>query len=299
MLTLPKRILFFVLTNMLVIGLMTVVCYVFGVESYMSGTGLNLPGLLIFSALFGFLGSAVSLLLSKWMAKRGTGTVLIKTPQNPTEQWLVDTVRGLASQSNIGMPEVGIFPSPAPNAFATGWNRNNALVAVSAGLLQSMDKQEVEAVLAHEIAHVANGDMITMALMQGVMNTFVIFLSRVIGYLVDRLVLKNERGYGLGYYATVIVAQIALGILANVVVMWFSRIREFRADAGAARLRGPDAMIAALEALRRPAPTELPKSLAAFGIRGGKTGGMRALFASHPSIDDRIAALERFKQRSA
>jgi heat shock protein HtpX len=295
MLTWPKRIFFFVLTNMLVIFLMSMVCWIFGVESYMTGTGLNLTALLIFSALFGFLGSAVSLFLSKWMAKRGTGTVLIKTPSNPTEQWLIDSVRGLSSKAGIGMPEVGIFPSEAPNAFATGWNRNNALVAVSAGLLRSMNKDEVEAVLAHEVAHVANGDMITMALMQGVMNTFVIFLSRVIGYAVDKLVLKNERGYGMGYYATVFAAQILLGMLAGIVVSWFSRLREFRADAGAARLRGPEAMISALEALRSPSPAQMPKSLAAFGIRSGTAGGFRALFSTHPSIDDRIAALRQFK----
>jgi heat shock protein HtpX len=297
MMTWPKRIFFFVLTNALVIGLFSIICWVFGVESYMVGTGLNLKALLIFSALFGFLGSAVSLFISKWMAKRGTGTVIIQTPQNPTEQWLIDSVRDLSQKAGIGMPEVGIFPSEAPNAFATGWNRNNALVAVSAGLLQAMSKDEVEAVLAHEVAHVANGDMITMALMQGVMNTFVIFLSRVIGYAVDKFVFKTERGYGLGYYAVVIVAQIVLGILASIVVNWFSRLREYRADAGAARLRGPDAMIAALEALRTPAPSEMPKSLAAFGIRGG--GRIGALFSTHPTIEQRIAALQQFKARSA
>lgn len=296
MLTWPKRIFFFVLTNILVITLMSIVCWIFQVPSHLTGTNLNLGALLVFSAIFGFIGSAVSLFLSKWMAKRGTGTVLITTPQNQTEQWLVDTVRGLSDKSGIGMPEVGIFPSEAPNAFATGWNRNNALVAVSAGLLQTMSKDEVEAVLAHEVAHVANGDMITMALMQGVMNTFVIFLSRVIGYAVDKFVFKTERGVGWGYYITVIVAQIALGILASIVVNWFSRLREYRADAGAARLRGPDAMISALEALRSPAPSEMPKSIAAFGIRGGG-GGWAALFSTHPSIDDRIKALERFKQR--
>jgi heat shock protein HtpX len=299
MLTLPKRILFFVLTNMLVIFLMGMVCWIFGVESYMTGTGLNLKALLIFSALFGFLGSGVSLLLSKWMAKRGTGTVIIKAPSNPTEQWLMDSVRHLSSKAGIGMPEVGIFPSPAPNAFATGWNRNNALVAVSAGLLESMGQDEVEAVLAHEVAHVANGDMITMALMQGVMNTFVIFLSRVIGYAVDKLVLKNERGYGLGYYATVIIAQIALGMLAGIVVSWFSRLREYRADAGAARLHSPEAMISALEALRDPNPSQMPKSLAAFGIRSGRASGFRALLSTHPDINDRIAALQRFKTHAA
>ena len=298
MITWPKRIFFFVLTNMLVIFLMTVVCQIFHIDTRVGGQ-LNLIGLLIFSAIFGFMGSAVSLLLSKWMAKRGTGTVVIGTPQNQTEQWLKETVRDLAQSAKIGMPEVGIFPSESPNAFATGWNRNNALVAVSAGLLQAMDKREVEAVLAHEIAHVANGDMITMALMQGVMNTFVIFLSRVIGYFVDRVVLKNDRGYGLGYYATVIGAQILLGILASVVVMWFSRHREYRADAGAARLRGPDAMVSALERLRSPAPSDMPKSLAAFGIRGGKGGGLAALFSSHPPIDKRIAELQRLKQHGA
>ncbi len=291
MLTWPKRIFFFAVTNMLVIALMTFVSFFFGIDGHVGGE-LNLVGLLLFSAVFGFAGSFISLLLSKWIAKRGTGAKVITEPRNETERWLLETVRGQASQSGIGTPEVAIFPSESPNAFATGFSRNNSLVAVSAGLLRVMDQREVEAVLAHEIAHVANGDMITMALMQGVMNTFVIFLSRIIGYAVDRVVFKSNRGYGIGYYMTVIFAQIVLGMLANVVVMWFSRVREYRADAGAAKLVGAEAMIGALERLRDPTPAELPKSLAAFGING-KGGGLAALFRSHPSIDKRIASLRR------
>jgi len=300
MMSWPKRIFFFAVTNLLVILLMSIICAVFDVGSYMTGSGLNVMGLLIFSAIFGFVGAFISLAISKWVAKRGTGARVIENPQNPTEQWLVDTVRRQTEAVGLGMPEVAIFPSPEPNAFATGMSRNNALVAVSEGLLQHMDKTQVEAVLAHEVSHVANGDMITMALMQGVMNTFVIFLSRVIGYAVDRLVLKNERGRGIGFWVTTLVAQVILGILASIVVRWFSRLREYRADAGAARLEGPDAMISALRALQGPSPSELPESIAAFGIRGGgQPSGFMALFMTHPHIEDRIASLERFKQRSA
>lgn len=289
------RILLFVATNAAVLVLISIVFQFFGIEGILAenGVDLNLGALLLMSAVIGFGGSFISLALSKWMAKRSMRVQIIDQPRNRTEQWLVDTVRRQSEEAGIGMPEVGIFPSPDPNAFATGMRRNNALVAVSAGLLQNMGSDEVEAVLGHEIAHVANGDMVTMGLLQGVVNTFVIFLSRVIGHVVDRVVFKTERGYGPAYYIVSIVAQIFLSILASMIVMWFSRRREFRADAGGASLAGRHKMIAALEALKRGSePQDLPGEMAAFGISGGIAGGFKRFFMSHPPLEERIQALK-------
>jgi heat shock protein HtpX len=256
--------------------------------------GLNLQSLIIFAAVLGFGGSFISLAMSKWMAKRATGAMVIEQPRNATEQWLFETVRRQAKQAGIGMPEVAVYDAPDINAFATGMKRDAALVAVSTGLLQSMDKDEAEAVLGHEITHVANGDMVTLALIQGVLNTFVIVLSRVVGYFVDRVLLKNDRGFGIGFYVSTIVAQIVLGILASMIVMWFSRQREFRADRGGAKLAGREKMIAALERLKAAhEPAQLPEQMAAFGISGGRDGGWKRLFMSHPPLDERIAALQQ------
>lgn len=289
------RILLFMATNIAVLVLVSVVFSLLGLEGILSANGvdLNLISLLVFCALFGFTGSLASLLLSKYMAKRGTGTHIIEAPRNRDEQWLLDTVKSLSQDAGIGMPEVGIFPSDAANAFATGWNRNDALVAVSTGLMRRFEEREVRAVLAHEIGHVANGDMITLTLIQGVMNTFVLFFARIIGHTVDRVVFKTERGYGLGYYAVTMVAQIVLGILASMIIMWFSRYREYRADAAGARLAGSGNMIAALQRLKveQGLPDELPGELTAFGIRSGGRSGLASLFSSHPPLDDRILAL--------
>ena len=289
------RILLFLATNAAVLVLISVVFQVLGIESILAqnGVDLNLEALLVMSAVIGFAGSFISLALSKFMAKRAMGVQVIEQPSNRTEQWLVDTVKRQAEAAGIGMPEVGVFNSPQPNAFATGMRRNDALVAVSTGLLQNMEAGEVEAVLGHEVAHVANGDMVTMALLQGVVNTFVIFLSRVIGHTVDRVVFKTERGYGPAYYIVSILAQIFLSILASMIVMWFSRRREFRADEGGASLASREKMIGALRALQRESePVDMPGQLAAFGISGGIGQGLRALFSSHPPLIDRIAALE-------
>lgn len=267
---------------------------VLGIEGILAenGVDLNLQALLVMSAVIGFGGSFISLAISKFMAKRSMGVQIIEQPGNNTEQWLVETVRRQAQQAGIGMPEVGVFQSPDPNAFATGMRRNHALVAVSSGLLQNMDAGQVEAVLGHEISHVANGDMITMGLLQGVVNTFVIFLSRIIGHVVDRVVFKTERGYGPAYFITSIVAQIFLSILASMIVMWFSRHREFRADSGGASLAGRGKMIGALQALQRAhEPKDLPGEFAAFGISGGLGAGVKKLFMSHPPLEERIAAL--------
>ena len=288
------RILLFLATNAAILVLISIVFQVFGFEGILAenGVDLNLQALLVMSAVIGFGGSFISLAMSKFLAKRSMGVKIIEQPANSTEQWLVSTVQRQAEQAGIGMPEVGIFDSPEPNAFATGMSRNNALVAVSAGLLQNMDANEVEAVLGHEITHVSNGDMVTMGLIQGVINTFVIFLSRVIGHVVDRVVFKTERGYGPAYFITSIVAQIFLSILASVIVMWFSRRREFRADAGGASLAGRGKMIAALQALQRGSePHDLPGEFAAFGISGGLGTGIKKLFMSHPPLEERIAAL--------
>ena len=258
-----------------------------------SGAGLDMNALLVFSCAFGFGGAFISLALSKWMAKRSMRVQIVKTPSTQQERWLLQTVERQAQRAGIGMPEVGIFPSDVVNAFATGMRRNNALVAVSSGLLRQMTPDEAEAVLAHEVAHVANGDMVTMGLLQGVLNTFVIFLSRVIGHVVDRVVFRNERGFGIGYFVVSIVAQIVLSILATIVVMWFSRWREFRADAGGANLAGRQKMLAALQRLQQNQAEDLPGELAAFGINGGRPTGLRALFMSHPPLEDRIAALQK------
>lgn len=289
------RILLFLATNLAVIVLASVTFRVLGFESILqeNGVNLDLTALLVFCALIGFGGSFVSLLMSKRIAKWSTRAQVIETPQSETERWLVQTVERLAQKAGIGMPEVAIFPMAQPNAFATGASRNNALVAVSVGLLENMRADEVEAVLGHEIGHVANGDMVTLTLIQGVVNTFVLFLARIAGFLVDRLVLKNERGLGIGYFATTIVAEIVLGILATAIVMWFSRYREFRADTAGASLAGRSKMIAALERLKRSqeTPNTMPDSMVAFGINRGVQQGIRAMFASHPPLDDRIAAL--------
>jgi heat shock protein HtpX len=289
------RIALFLATNAAVLVLISVVFQLLGIEGILAenGVDLNLKALLVMSAVIGFGGSFISLAISKFMAKRSMGVKVIEQPANKTEQWLVDVVRRQAQQAGIGMPEVGIFDSPEPNAFATGMRRNSALVAVSSGLLQNMKADEVEAVLGHEISHVSNGDMVTMGLIQGVVNTFVIFLSRIIGHVVDRVVFKTERGYGPAYYITSIVAQIFLSILASIIVMWFSRRREFRADAGGASLAGRNKMIGALQALQRAhEPRDLPGEFAAFGIAGGIGGGMKRLFMTHPPLEERIAALQ-------
>jgi heat shock protein HtpX len=289
------RIFLFLATNAAVLVLISVVFKVLGIDGILQANqvDLNLQALLIMSAVIGFGGSFISLALSKFMAKRSMGVKIIDQPRSQTEQWLVETVRRQAKQAGIGMPEVGIFNAPEPNAFATGMSRNNALVAVSSGLLQNMNSDEVEAVLGHEITHVSNGDMVTMGLLQGVVNTFVIFLSRVIGHVVDRVVFKTERGYGPAYFITSIVAQVFLSILASMIVMWFSRRREFRADAGGATLAGRGKMIGALQALQRAhEPKDLPGEFAAFGISGGFATGLKKLFLSHPPLEERIAALQ-------
>lgn len=291
-----KRIFLFLLTNIAVMVVLSATMSVLGVGRYLTANGLDLTQLLIFSALIGFTGSIISLLISKWMAKRSTGARVIdpQSPANPREAWLLDTVHQLADRAGIGRPEVAIYDG-APNAFATGAFKNNALVAVSTGLLESMTEEEVAAVLGHEIAHVANGDMITLTLIQGVVNTFVIFMARVVGYFVDKVVFKNERDVGFGYYITVIVAEIAFGILASLIVAWFSRQREYRADAGSANLLGSrEPMIRALARLGGVEPGELPKAFQNFGISGG--GAVSAMFASHPPIEARIHALQMAQQ---
>jgi len=285
-----KRILLLVVTNFAVLAVLSVTMQLLGVDRMLAqDTGLNLQGLLFMAAIFGFGGSFISLLISKWMAKMATGAHVIEVPSNTTERWLVDTVKRQADKAGIGMPEVAIYEAPEINAFATGWNKNSSLVAVSTGLLNNMSQEEAEAVLGHEVSHVANGDMVTLGLIQGVLNTFVIFLSRVVGFVVDRLLLKNERGTGPGYWITTIVAELVLGIVAAIIVAWFSRWREFRADAGAAQLMGRrQPMMNALARLGDMTPAELPKSIAAMGI----AGGIGKLFSTHPPIEERIAALQ-------
>lgn len=292
-----KRILLFIATNVAVLLVLTIAMQLLGIESLLAeqGTQLNLQSLLIFSAVIGFAGSFISLAISKWSAKRLTGARVIKDPRNETERWLLNTVQRQAQTAGIGTPEVAVYDSPDINAFATGANRNNALVAVSTGLLGRLQRGELEAVLGHEVSHVANGDMVTLSLIQGVVNTFVIFFSRVIGFLVDRLIFRTERGYGPGFFIASIVAQIVLGILASTIVMWFSRRREFRADQGGARLAGRQNMINALERLRRAhEPTALPESMRAMGISSSRGSGLKRLFMSHPPLEERIAALKRF-----
>jgi heat shock protein HtpX len=290
-----KRVALFLATNLAIIVVLGISLRLLGVESILDeqGIGLDLNSLLIFAAVFGFGGSFISLAISKWTAKRFTGAQVIESPRNTAEQWLVQTVQRQAKAAGIGMPEVAIYDSRDINAFATGMSRNNALVAVSTGLLNNMSQDEAEAVLAHEVSHVANGDMITLALIQGVVNTFVIFLSRVIGHAVDRVVFKNERGHGPAFWITAIIAEIVLGILASIIVMWFSRQREFRADAGSARLEGREKMIAALQRLKQSVEQpHLPDQMAAFGISGEMAAGIKRLFMTHPPLDERIAALQ-------
>jgi heat shock protein HtpX len=292
-----KRVILFVITNLAIVFILSIVLSLLGVGQILDqqGVGLDLRSLVIFAAVFGFGGSLISLAISKWTAKRLTGARVIESPTTDAELWLVQTVRRQAENAGIGMPEVAIYDAPDVNAFATGMRRNSALVAVSTGLLRAMNRDEAEAVLAHEVSHVANGDMITLALIQGVVNTFVIVASRVVGHLVDRVVFKTERGHGPAFYITSIVAQLVFGILASIIVMWFSRQREFRADAGAASLAGREKMIAALEKLRRSvAQPHLPDQMAAFGISGKGGSGLRRLFMTHPPLEERIEALKRF-----
>ena len=293
-----KRIFLFLATNMAIMVVLSIFLWVLSLffpgigQTLNADGGMNMSAVLVMAAVFGMGGSFISLAISKWSAKRMTGAQVIDQPSNDTERWLMQTVKLQAQRAGIGMPEVAIFDSPDMNAFATGMNRNNALVAVSTGLLRNMQRAEVEAVVGHEITHVANGDMITLTLIQGVVNTFVIVLSRVVGHFVDRVVFKTERGYGPAFYITSIVAQVVLGVLASVIVMWFSRQREFRADSGGAKLAGTSGMIGALERLKAGVDQpHLPQQMAAFGISGGSQGLSR-LFMSHPPLDERIAALK-------
>lgn len=289
------RILLFLATNVAVLVLVGSVFTLLGFEGLLAANGvdLNLQALLVFCALFGMSGALISLFLSKWMAKRSTGAYIIETPRNRDEKWLLDTVAELSRAAGIGMPQVGIFPSDAPNAFATGWNRNDALVAISAGMLRQFPANEVRAVIGHEIGHVANGDMVTLTLIQGVVNTFVMFLARIIGHTVDRAVFKTQRGYGIGYFVVTMVAEMILGLLASMIVFKFSRWREYRADAAGARLAGRGDMIAALQRLRsgQTAAHDLPGELTAFGISEQLKQGLGALFSSHPPLEQRIEAL--------
>ena len=288
-----KRVALFLATNLAILVVLSITLRLLGVERILDeqGVGLDYRSLLIFAAVFGMGGSFLSLAISKWSAMRLTGARVITEPRGSAEQWLVETVRHQAQAAGIGMPQLAVFESPAPNAFATGARRDHALVAVSTGLLQNMNRDEVEAVLGHEVSHVANGDMVTLTLIQGVVNTFVIFLSRVAGFFVDRVVLRNERGLGVGYFVTMILAQVLLGFLALLIVSGFSRRREFRADAGGARLAGREKMIGALEKLKAASTQPLPASMAAFGIAGGERSAFARLFSTHPALDARIARL--------
>lgn len=291
-----KRVFLFVVTNLAIVLVLSLVLSLLGVGRLLDeqGVGLDLYNLVVFAAVFGFGGSLISLAISKWTAKRLTGARTIETPRGELETWLVQTVRRQAAEAGIGMPEVAIYDSPDVNAFATGARRNSALVAVSTGLLRQMTRDEAEAVLGHEVSHVANGDMVTLALIQGVVNTFVIVASRVVGHLVDRVVFKTEKGHGPAFYLTSVVTQLVFGILASVIVFWFSRQREFRADAGGARLASREQMVAALERLRRTATQpHLPDQMAAFGISGTVGRGFKRLFMTHPPLEERIAALRQ------
>jgi heat shock protein HtpX len=292
-----KRIALLIATNLAVVLLLSVVIQLFGIDNYLTQRGLDYESLLIFAAVFGFGGAFFSLAISKWTAKKMMGVRVIAQPASETERWLVATVRGHAEKAGIGMPEVGVFESPEPNAFATGARKNDALVAVSTGLLRAMRRDQIEAVLGHEVAHVANGDMVTLTLIQGVLNTFVFFLARVIGSLVDGFLRGNSderRGPGIGYFVIVMVSEMVLAVFASMIVAWFSRRREFRADAGGAYLAGTGSMIGALQALKAAhSPSRMPGQLQAFGINGGLAQGLRKLFMSHPPLDERIAALEQ------
>ena len=286
-----KRIVYFLVTNLAIVLVLSITMRLLGVEPYLNANGLDLGNLLAFAVIMGFGGAFISLAMSKWSAKRMSGAVVIQEPQTLTEIWLMKTVRVQADIAGIKMPEVAVFDSPEVNAFATGMTKNSALVAVSSGLLNAMSKDEAEAVLAHEVSHIANGDMVTLTLIQGVVNTFVMFFSRVIGYTVDKVIFKTEKGTGPAFFITMIIAELLLGVLATMVVMWFSRQREFRADAGAARLSSAKKMIAALQRLQAVhEPSVLPKQMVASGIAGGQTN-WAGLFASHPSLSARIAAL--------
>ena len=287
-----KRIALFLATNLAIVLVLSVTMRMLGVEPYLNANGLNLTSLLIFAAVMGFGGSFISLAISKWSVKRSMGVHVIDAPSNSTEVWLMETIRKYSAEAGIKMPEVGIFDSPEVNAFATGMSKNSSLIAVSTGLLQQMTRKEAEAVLGHEVSHAANGDMVTLALIQGVVNTFVMFLSRVIGHLVDKVVFKTERGHGPAFFVTMIVAELVLGVLASIIVMWFSRQREFRADRGGASLAGRQNMIAALERLNAMHPQPLPDKMAAFGIAGGGGSGIKRLFMTHPPLAERIAALK-------
>lgn len=290
-----KRVMLFIITNLAIVFVLGIVLSLLGVGRILDqqGVGLDLANLVVFAAVFGFGGSLISLAISKWTAKRMTGARVITTPSNEVEAWLVQTVERQARSAGIGMPEVAIYDAPDVNAFATGMRRNSALVAVSTGLLRAMNRDEAEAVLGHEVSHVANGDMVTLALIQGVVNTFVIVASRVVGHLVDRVVFRTERGHGPAFFITSMIAQVVFGILASIIVCWFSRQREFRADAGAAGLAGRDKMVDALEKLRMTAgQPHLPDQMAAFGISGTAGGGLMRLFMTHPPLEERIAALK-------
>jgi heat shock protein HtpX len=294
--TMFKRIALFIITNLAIIFVMSIVLSLLGVDRILDeqGVGLDLKNLIVFAAVFGFGGSFISLAISKWTAKHLTGAQVINSPGNETEAWLVRTVAKQAEMAGVGMPEVAIYDSTDVNAFATGMRRNSALVAVSTGLLRAMNRDEAEAVLAHEVSHVANGDMITLALIQGVVNTFVIVLSRVVGQIVDRVVFKTERGHGPAFYITSIVAQLVFGVIASIIVFWFSRRREFIADSGSARIAGREKMVAALERLRKSVnQPHLPDQMAAFGISGNVSHGLRRLFMTHPPLEERIAALKK------
>ena len=287
------RIGLFLATNFAIMLLISLIFQIFGLEGILAenGVDLNLTALLVMSGVIGFGGSIISLLMSKWLAKRSMKVQIIETPQNQTEQWLLQVVKQQAQQAGINMPEVGIFESQSPNAFATGANKNNALVAVSTGLLQQMNKDEVEAVLGHEITHVSNGDMITLTLIQGVVNTFVIFFSRILGHFIDRVIMKNQQGYGMGYFIGSFIGQILFSLLANIIVSWFSRRREFKADIGGAELAGRNKMINALRRLQQSTnPQPMPDEMSAFGISGA--GVVKELFKTHPPLEVRILALE-------
>jgi len=289
------RIGLFILTNFAIMIVAGITLSLLGVDSMLKSNGvdLDLRSLLIMSAVFGMAGAFISLLMSKWLAKRSVQLEIIDKPTNQQEEWLMRTVARQAKQAGINMPEIGIFPQQQANAFATGWNRNDALVAVSSGMLERFDEDEIEAVLGHEIGHVANGDMITLTLIQGVVNTFVIFFSRVIGHFIDRVIMKNERGHGIGYFLGSLFAQIILGILASAITMWFSRVREYKADKAGAELGTKQGMVRALQRLQKESqqPSQMPDELLAFGINSGKGNGIRELFSSHPPLEKRIAEL--------
>jgi len=295
-----QRIFLFLITNIAIMVILSITLRILGVESLLmqNGSDLNIDALVIFSGIFGFGGAFISLAISKWMAKRMTGAIVISSPKNNIEKWLIETVKKQSKIVGIKMPEVAIFPSNQMNAFATGASKNNALVAVSQGLLDNMTQGEIEAVVGHEMSHVANGDMVTLTLIQGVVNTFVIFFSRVIGHVVDRVILKNQRGYGIGYFVTTIFAQVILSILASIIVMYFSRKREYIADTGGADLAGHQNMINALKRLGQREPEPLPEQLAAFGIGEKPKSNRSQLWSSHPPLEDRIKALEKRAQQS-